>query len=84
MQFVPGENIIALSFRPWLPDQKSWRPGRGKAGARRKLLLFPRVPVETPAPPVLGKETLAEFVPACGFFSFHSGIESKRSLAVSR
>jgi hypothetical protein len=25
----------------------------------RLVLIFPRVPVETPAPPVLGKETLA-------------------------
>lgn len=63
-----------MSFRPWLPDDNSWRPGRGKIKPESGVH-FPRVLVETPAPPVLGKETLAEFAPAC-FFSFYSGIKS--------
>jgi|HubBroStandDraft_5_1064220.scaffolds.fasta_scaffold749874_1 hypothetical protein len=53
-------NIIGLSFRPWLPAMLAawaWEIGVGP--------VFPRVTVETPAPPVLGKETLAGPLPVC-------------------
>src|SRR5277367_6042985 len=44
-----------LSFRPLLPGQilAAWAREIGLW-----VLIFPRVPVETPAPPVLGKGTL--------------------------
>ncbi len=47
-------------------------------------LAFPRVQMETPAPPVFGKETLAEFVPSRWFFPFTCGIRSEESLVASR
>jgi hypothetical protein len=49
-----------LCFRPWLPAMLAawaWEIGVGP--------VFPRVTVETPAPPVLGKETLAGPLPVC-------------------
>src|SRR5271166_1118915 len=45
---------MRTSFRPLLPAMlAAWARGD------RPVLVFPRVLVETPAPPVLGKETLA-------------------------
>ena len=51
----------------------------------RLALIFPRVPVETPAPPMLGKETLAGLRLSV-FLSVKFGIKRKgrRSLVVGR
>ena len=59
---VGVRNIMGPSFRPLLPG-KSWRLGRGESAEPVDL----EGAVETPAPPVLGKETLAVLLPAVSF-----------------
>jgi hypothetical protein len=60
-----------------------WRPGRVKS-VPKPGMLFPRVQVETPAPPVFGKETLADLLPCPGFLSIYVRIFIRRFVAVSR
>ena len=53
----------------------------------RLVLIFPRVPVETPAPPVLGKETLAGLrLSECPFakFGIKEKVDGRLSLVVRK